>query len=73
MTRISTLIAIALAAASLAACGDEGYGPTHSYSARVGTNGTAADATANNGSTSTSMEAQRTKEDSYNGYQPGYR
>lgn len=73
MTKVTTLIALAVAAASLAACGDQGYGPTHSYSARVGSNGTAADATANNGSTSTSMEAQRQKMDNANGIQPGYR
>lgn len=74
MTRISMRIAlVAGLAVSLAACGEPGYGPTHSYSARVGPNGTAADATANNGSTSSSMEDQRQKEDNYNGYQPGYR
>jgi len=72
MTRISMLVVIALAA-TVAACGDQGYGPTHSYSARVGTNGTAADATANNGSTSSSMEAQRQKVDNAYGIQPGYR
>jgi hypothetical protein len=62
MTRISMLIAFAVAlSASLAACGEQGYSPTHSYSARVGSNGTAADAAANNGSVSSSMEAQRQK------------
>jgi hypothetical protein len=74
MTKISTMLVLAFAlAVSVAACGEQGYGPTHSYSARVGDNGTAADAMANNGSTSSSMEAQRQKEDNYNGYQPGYR
>ncbi|MEI9900209.1 MAG: hypothetical protein WDN31_08870 [Hyphomicrobium sp.] len=73
MTRISMFIALAVAAASLAACGDQGYGPTHSYGARVGSTGTAADAAANNGSTSSSYEAQRQKEDNANGVQPGYR
>ncbi len=69
-----TLIAIASALlATLGACGDQGYGPTHSYGARVGSTGTAADAAANNGSTSTSMEAQRQKVDNANGVQPGYR
>ena len=74
MIKISMMLVGAFAlATSIAACGDQGYGPTHSYSARVGSNGTAADATANNGSTSSSMEAQRQKADNYNGYQPGYR
>jgi hypothetical protein len=58
LVKISLLLALA---AALTACGDQGYGPTHSYSARYGTNGTAADATANNGSVSTSVEAQRQK------------
>ena len=74
MIKISMMLVGAFAlATSIAACGDQGYGPTHSYSARVGSNGTAADATANNGSTSSSYEAQRQKVDNYNGYQPGYR
>jgi len=57
-------LAIALAivfGASLAACGDQGYSHTHSYSARTDPNGTAADAAANNGSVSSSMEKQRQK------------
>ena len=58
MIKISMMLVGAFAlATSIAACGDQGYGPTHSYSARVGSNGTAADATANNGSTSSSYEA----------------
>jgi hypothetical protein len=74
MIKISLMLVGAFAlATSIAACGDQGYGPTHSYSARVGSNGTAADATANNGSTSSSYEAQRQKVDNYNGDQPGYR
>jgi hypothetical protein len=68
MTRIPMLAALAAGlAASLAAC-EQGYGPTHSYSARYGTNGTAADATANNGSVSTSVEAQRQKVYNHYGY-----
>jgi hypothetical protein len=58
---IVKLSLLAALTAALAACGESGYGPTHSYSARYGTNGTAADATANNGSTSTTVEAQRQK------------
>lgn len=55
-------IALALALASmLAACGDRGYGPTYSHSARYGDNATAATAASNNGSSSTSVEAQRQK------------
>jgi predicted small lipoprotein YifL len=74
MKRISLALVGAFAlATSIAACGNQGYGPTHSESARVGSNGTVADATANNGSTSSSYEAQRQKVDNYNGYQPGYR
>jgi len=74
MIKTSMMLVGAFAlATSIAACGDQGYGPTHSYSARVGSNGTAADATANNGSTSSSYEAQRQKVDNYNGDQPGYR
>lgn len=55
-------------ALSLAACDSGGYGPTHSYSARYGTNGTAADATSNNGSVSTSVESQRQKVRNSYGY-----
>jgi hypothetical protein len=66
MTKISLLVAVGIGlAASLGACA-RGYSRTHSYSARYGTNGTAADATANNGSVSTSVEAQRQKV--YNSY-----
>ncbi len=66
MTKTVSLVALSVAlVASLGAC-EQGYGPTHSYSARYGTNGTAADATANNGSVSTSVEAQRQK--AYNRY-----
>jgi len=55
-------IALALGLASvLAACGDQGYGPTYSRSARYGDNATAATAVSNNGSSSTSVEAQRQK------------
>ncbi|MBN9086115.1 MAG: hypothetical protein J0J01_04325 [Reyranella sp.] len=55
-------IALALGLASvLAACGDQGYGPTDSYSARYGSNATASTATSNNGSSSTNVEAQRQK------------
>ena len=54
-------------AAGLAACGNQGYGPTDSYSARYGTNATASTAASNNGSSSTSVEAQRQK--IYNKYQ----
>ncbi len=61
MTKIVTLSLMLGLAAALGACGEQGYGPTHSYSARYGTNGTVADAIANNGSTSTSVEAQRQK------------
>ena len=73
MTKVTMMIALAVAAASLAACGEQGYSPTNSYSARVGSTGTAADAASNNGSTSTSYEAQRQKVDNANGVQPGYR
>lgn len=73
MKKASLMIALAVAAASLAACGDQGYSRTNSYSARVGSTGTAADAASNNGSTSSSYEAQRQKVDNYNGVQPGYR
>ena len=61
MTRILASIALAIGlAVSVGAC-EQGYSGTHSASARYGTNGTAADATANNGSVSTSAEAQRQK------------
>ncbi len=52
----------------LAGCGAQGYGPTHSYSARYDGNGTAADAAANNGSVSSSVLAQEHKEANYYGY-----
>ncbi|MFI5001336.1 MAG: hypothetical protein ACHQK9_15775 [Reyranellales bacterium] len=58
MTRIFIAIGLAIA---LAACGDQGYSRTHSSSARVGSEGTAADAAANNGSVSSSYEKQRQK------------
>jgi hypothetical protein len=48
-------------AAGLAACGNQGYGPSDSYSARYGSNATASTAASNNGSSSTSVEAQRQK------------
>ena len=54
-------------AAGLAACGNQGYGPTDSWSARYGTNATASTAASNNGASSTSVEAQRQK--IYNRYQ----
>jgi hypothetical protein len=55
-------IVLALGLASfLAACGNQGYGPTHSRSARYGDNATAATAASNNGASSTSVEAQRQK------------
>jgi hypothetical protein len=55
-------IVLALGVATLlAACGDRGYGPTHSSSARYGDNATAATAASNNGASSTSVEAQRQK------------
>ncbi len=54
------LIATGLAL-SLAACGNQGYGPTHSASARYGDNATASTAASNNGASSTSVEAQRQK------------
>jgi hypothetical protein len=61
MTKTTMLVAVVVGlVVSLGAC-ERGYGPTHSYSARYGSNGTAADATANNGSVSTSVEAQRQK------------
>jgi hypothetical protein len=58
------VLALGLAAGlavTLAACGDQGYGPTYSRSARYGDNATAATAASNNGSSSTSVEAQRQK------------
>ena len=64
MSRTSFELATALAVAFgvfLAACGDQGFSRTHSYSARTDPNGTAADAAANNGSVSSSMEKQRQK------------
>ena len=57
-----SLIVLALIAGSLAAC-EQGYGPTYSRSARYGDNATAATAASNNGSSSTSVEAQRQKID----------
>ena len=48
-------------ALGLAACGNQGYGPTYSSSARYGDNATAATAAENNGASSTSVEAQRQK------------
>ena len=48
-------------ALGLAACGNQGYGPTDSYRARYGTNATASTAASNNGASSTSVEAQRQK------------
>jgi hypothetical protein len=55
-------IVLALGVATLlTACGDRGYGPTYSQSARYGTNATAATAASNNGASSTSVEAQRQK------------
>jgi len=55
-------IVVALGLASLlAACGNQGYGPTYSQSARYGSNATAATAAENNGASSTSVEAQRQK------------
>jgi hypothetical protein len=73
MSRITLLSITSALLATLGACGEQGYSPTNSYGARVGSTGTAADAASNNGSTSTSMEAQRQKVDNYNGVQPGYR
>jgi hypothetical protein len=68
MMRTAKLIALAAGLTlSITAC-ESGYGPTHSYSARYGTNGTAADATSNNGSVSTSVEAQRQKVRNSYGY-----
>ena len=53
------LLALGLMAV-LGAC-ESGYGPTYSRSARYGDNATAATAVANNGASSTSVEAQRQK------------
>jgi hypothetical protein len=47
--------------AGVAACSNQGYGPTYSQSARYGDNATAATAASNNGASSTSVEAQRQK------------
>ncbi|HZP98113.1 MAG TPA: hypothetical protein VFB13_01130 [Reyranella sp.] len=58
---IATVLVLGLSAA-LAACGDQGYGPTHSYSARYDSSGTAADAASNNGSVSSSVVTQQRKE-----------
>lgn len=66
MKPIAILALVALAG-SLAACGNQGYGPTDSYSARYGSNATASTAASNNGAGSTSVEAQRQK--IYNQYQ----
>ena len=69
MMRTVKLTALTIGVAlSLAACESGGYGPTHSYGARYGTNGTAADATSNNGSVSTSVESQRQKVRNSYGY-----
>ena len=54
-------------AAGLAACGNQGYGPTDSYSARYGSNATASTEASHHGSSSTSVEAQRQK--IYNKYE----
>lgn len=62
MSKLSIAAVLALVvAASLAACGEQGYGPTHSYGARYDGNGTAADAASNNGSVSSSVEKQEQK------------
>ncbi len=69
MSKFSILAALALVlGGALAGCGDQGYGPTHSYSARYDSGGTAADAAANNGSVSSSVLAQEHKEKNYYGY-----
>jgi hypothetical protein len=62
MHKKTIVLALGLAtlAAGLAAC-EQGYGPTYSRSARYGDNATAATAASNNGSSSTSVEAQRQK------------
>lgn len=61
MHKIVLALGLAAGLATLAACGDRGYGPTYSQSARYGDNATAATAVSNNGSSSTSVEAQRQK------------
>ena len=55
-------------ACGLSACGDQGYGATHSYSARYDPGGTAADAASNNGSVSSTVESQRRKMGTQYGY-----
>lgn len=72
MTVVKFSLLLALAAA-LTACGNQGYSRTDSYSARYGTNATASTAASNDGSSSTSVEAQRQKVDNARGVQPGYR
>ncbi len=57
---VPTALAIALAGV-LAACGEQGYSRTHSYSARLDSGGTAADAASNNGSVSSSVVTQERK------------
>ena len=57
-----SLVAVLVLAALLAGCGEQGYGPTHSYSARYDGSGTAADAASNNGSVSSSVVTQQRKE-----------
>jgi hypothetical protein len=61
MHKIVLALGLVAVTGTLAACGDQGYGPTYSDSARYGTNATAATAASNNGSGSTSVEAQRQK------------
>ena len=62
MTRLLPVLALALAVVCvIAACGEQGYSRTHSYSARVGPDGSAADAASNGGSISSSYEKQRQK------------
>ena len=61
MKLVSSLVVAGLLAGLLAACGNQGYEPTYSRSARYGDNATAATAVSNNGSSSTSVEAQRRK------------
>jgi len=60
MHKILLILGLATLVVGLAAC-EQGYGPTYSRSARYGDNATAATAIANNGSSSTSVEAQRQK------------
>lgn len=65
MSKRSILAAMAPAVTvALAGCGEQGYGPTHSYSARYDGAGTAA----NNGSVSSSVLTQEYKERNYYGY-----